>query len=525
MKHLLLILLLAACCAAGATGIEPARAKLLHVGWDMTNDVELRDHHREMEAAMPFDGVIMALCDSNGWGASLYPWGPGRWPEDVFDRAVDNLRSCRFEKFTDNFVLTWVSPGPVAWDDEAAWDDIAFKFGVLARAVKAAGLKGICFDPEPYEQFQWSFDPAAGLSFDDAKALARRRGYEIMEAVKAEYPDMDFLTFYMFSLPAARSDDGNLASDFWGLYPYFLNGLWEAAPEEMRLHDLSETGYVHRDGVGALSCYSTIKRGMSPLLEPALRDKYLRQINAGFGFFLDYYGKGWIRYDDSATRAVRRDLEVLLAAADRYVWCYGEMGRWFERSDTANGWEKLLPGVTRAVRLARDPSEVLAEFEAGRKAGEWPDRSGNPGFADASRPFKGFDVTDPGAVDRVRIEPGGGRNGGNALVYAGGSVTTAHGVPVAPGESIYFEAWSKCRDAGTGISIRWHGESIWTGIESFGTHDETPDAEGWRRISGILRVPDGARTAVFFLSHRGRGEAAESRIADFGVWRLDDVMD
>ena len=71
MTHKTLLLGMALFGAACALNAAPHRARLLHYGWDMTNPRQLREHWREMEATMPFDGVILPLTNSDGWAASL----------------------------------------------------------------------------------------------------------------------------------------------------------------------------------------------------------------------------------------------------------------------------------------------------------------------------------------------------------------------------------------------------------------------------------------------------------------------
>ena len=112
------------------------------------------------------------------------------------------------------------------WLDDAGWKNLAAKFGLLAKAAKAAGLKGVCFDPEPYQKFNWAYNPECGRTFDEMKVVARSRGRTVMSAMATEYPDMTFLAFWLLSTFRCRTGQPD---PIYGLYPAFIDGLWDAS--------------------------------------------------------------------------------------------------------------------------------------------------------------------------------------------------------------------------------------------------------------------------------------------------------
>ncbi len=383
MTHKAFLLGMALFGAVCTLNAAPHRAKLLHYGWDMTNPRQLREHWREMEATMPFDGVILPLTNIDGWAASLYMWDGNSWPDDLFDSAVKDLQSCEFQRFTDNFAMVSVSPGPMDWFDDAAWNNLAAKFGILAKAAKAARLKGICFDPEPYEKFNWSYNPEWGRSFEEVQTVARSRGRAIMAAIAAEYPDMTFMAFWMLSTTGCRAGQPD---PIYGLYCAFIDGLWDSVPPEMTVVDGCEGGYCLNTQSGTLRTVQSIHREHSDWVSPENRAKYRRQISAGFGFYMDaYLPPRWFAKGDATLTTLFHNMNYLLSSADEYVWFYGEQFRMFSPENPDSAWETKLPGLDMALRMARHPEEYVAALERKGAEGAIPNHWPNPAFEMAGK--------------------------------------------------------------------------------------------------------------------------------------------
>ncbi len=360
--------------AAGGLTAAPYRAKLLHYGWDHTNAFELAERYRQMEETMPFDGVMFPL--TNEGISTFYIWDANPWPDNVFDNALASLKTCEFRRFTDNFVMTWISPGPVDWLDDNAWRVIASKFGIVARVARQAGLKGICFDSEPYANFRWNYREDCGRSFEDVKVIARSRGRAIMTAIAAEYPDMTFMAFWLISFGRCRAGQKD-----WGLYATFIDGLWDAVPPEMTVIDASESGYALVNQTGALRTSLNIRHDYANFVSPENRAKYRRQCNAGFGIYLDpYVYPGWINRDGTQLVTLFHYLNNLLYSADQYVWFYSEKHRMFSLNNPNNTWEAKLPGLDKTLRMAMHPEDFLEELERKGAEGAVPNRWPNPTF-------------------------------------------------------------------------------------------------------------------------------------------------
>src|SRR6185503_2384240 len=155
-------LLLLAGCGDGTRGTVlgiPAgsRPKLLYTPSEEPTGLAgltyLRDHILEV-AAGPFDGLTVDV------GLGDTPWGSVRYTRAQFDDEVAMLRSIPFGKLTDNFEMFNVRSGGVDWFDDAAFAVVLGNVRVAAEVVRDAGLKGLFFDVEQYDEPVWSFpDP------------------------------------------------------------------------------------------------------------------------------------------------------------------------------------------------------------------------------------------------------------------------------------------------------------------------------------------------------------------------------
>ncbi len=492
-------------CLNAAT---PYRAKLLHYGWDYTKAGYLSWRHKLMEESMPFDGVMFPLTNEESNITSLWIWDATPWPDDVFDKDLEYLKSCNFQRFTNNFVMTWNSPGPLDWFDDGAWETVAAKYRIVARVAKEAGLKGVCFDPEPYAKFNWNYLPESGHAFDETADIARKRGRQIMAALAAEYPDMTFMAFWLNSFDRARSNQTD-----WTLYTAFVDGLWDAVPPGMTVVDGVEGGYVVNTQSGALRIAQRVRRDYDAFLSPENRDRYKKQISAGFGFYLDPYVypvPGWIKLDGTQLVTLFHNMNYLLSAADQYVWFYSEKHRMFVPEEPEISWEAKLPGLDKALRMACHPEAYVAELmqkgAEGAIANHWP----NPDFDVAAdkaleaphrddwkliSTLPGYEAWFEGDNPAISVVDGKLELGAGCVVIApitvtGGSVYNIT-IPFqsADGASLY---------ANVGFL---NAQGVWVEQDNAMEEAKQPDGDGRQLQLLIGPVPDAAAQMVVIMRH------------------------
>lgn len=534
---------------------EAPRKKLIQVGWDMVDTAFVREHLAEMEEAGPFDGMLLWVRGKRADGkpaSSEHAWDAAPWDRASFRDAVDDLAACRSSRLTDNFVRFNCTPGTLDWADDAGWAALAEKAGILAWVARAGGLKGICLDPESYGERQYEYRGAGGRSFAETAALARKRGAEVMRAVAAEHPTMTLMSFWLASLcmQAGRTavPDDVLATEAYGLWPAFLNGLLDAAPPAMALVDGNENGY-YIEGAEYHAVASHMRSLTGPafsLIAPENRGKYRSQMQVAFGFYLDMYvnpeGNRYYRGpkpDGTRLDRLRDNLAAALDASDQYVWVYGEQSRWWpsfqwspwgkERVASSVGkgrlWEEALPGLTRTLARVRNPAEAAREEVAAlRRRGTIANLARNADFSRSEGDL-------PAEVGTWQAESSKGRflwdpeGGGAARMedVANGCFIQKH--PVKPGETYFVEAAARTRGGAIPtLVVRWQdaGEA-WASWHldatlTFGAAGE----DGWRRAGGPATVPDGVGFLVILAGMKcPAGGGGATWIDDLGLYRME----
>jgi hypothetical protein len=558
MRVLIPSLLLAAGAAlVAAEPVDRPRPKLLQIGWDIVDTAFIRQHFAEMEAAAPFDGILFWVKGKRTDGKVASPetgWDAAPWDRASFQGAIDDLKACRFTKFTDNFIRLNCTPGTLAWDDEAGWKALAGKAAILAWICKEAGVKGICFDPESYGEKQYQYKAAKGLSFAETAALARKRGAEVMRAIAAEHGTLTLMSFWLASLcmdvGETEHPDEALATEHYGLWPAFLNGMLDELPPGMTLVDGNENGY-YLEG----QQYHTVASHMRGLTGPALatvapenRTKYRAQMQIAFGFYLDMFinpeGDKYYRGPKpGGTRLdhLRENLAAALDASDQYVWVYGEGCRWwpsFVFSDWGKAqvmkgagkgrlWEEALPGVTKTLARVKAPTEAArADVEALRAAGKLVNLAKNGDFekksGDLPSEMGTWQDSDAGSKGRFAWDAEGN---GSALMQNMKHGCFIQKLTAKPGETYFVEAMAKAKGpAIPTLTVRWQrSDGTWTRWDLDVTLTFGPiGADGWRKASGAVSVPEDVGFLVILPGSKSTSESESACWFDnLGLYKIE----
>lgn len=526
--------------------------KLIETGWDEPNTQTLRKNLAEIEKS-PFDGVVIGVLgkSEDGTPCSLRTaFANQPWQRSWFQSAIDDLKACRFQHFTDNFFILGANPGNVDWFDDAGWRTIVEHWRIAAWVARQAGVKGILFDPEPYSepfaQFRYRSQPQADQhTFDEYCAKARQRGREVIQAVAEEYPEITLFCYFMTSITSSatgRADQhAALENQGYGLYPAFLDGWLDAIPPTMTLVDGCESAYRYNSQKDFLEAGILMKGDCQELISPENRAKYRAQVQVSFGIYLDAYwnprdseaGKSW--YIDglggSRVNRLRANVRTALRVADEYVWIYGEKFRWWSTSsDSAKPqkWSEALPGCEDALRFARDPSRFAREKldqlkQAGKltnlarngdfaaptvaigNGGETKDRDGGPptGWStwqeDNSKGSFAWD-RQTGLAAKGSAEAAGVRSG-----------CFLQSCPVRPGELYVVRAARKLHGkGGATVRIRWQtSDEKWTAEEQDQFAYAVGPVDQWSEAFTVVQVPEGVGRLVIMLSVRGQRSAGD----------------
>lgn len=540
-------LLLMAFQAVGgeAGGDMRRRKKLIATGWDKANTERLLQNLAEMEQR-PFDGVIIeceGAIDAEKRCAMRATFKNEEWKREWFQSCVDQMRACKFRRFTDNFITVGANPGNVDWFDDGGWTQIVAHWRIAAWVAKQGGFKGILFDPEPYTrphmQFAYSAQPLKDAhTFNDYHAKARERGRQVMAAIAAEYPDVTLFCYFLnISCAAAtgHADPRPLLSTLgYGLLPPFLDGWLDAMPATVTVVDGCEHAYMYNSAMQYLESALKIKGACQELVSPDNRSKYRARVQAGFGIYLDAYsnpeGSKYFMKTTLPSRLhqLRANLSTALRSADEYVWVYGEKFRWWptpnKRVDQQT-WPEALPGSERALMFARDPLDYgrrcIAEMTT---AGQLVNLARNGDFGSEVSPAPA-----PGGAEERWKEgksPAGwhvwqaaeskgtftwDRESGASQKGAARASRVVEGCliqsyEVKPGERFAIQAALKVQGGGNGrIRVRWQTpEGRWTHEVQDQMILAEESREQWSNMFGVVEIPDDVGKLVLLLGVAGQ---------------------
>lgn len=357
-RAILTAMVIAAPTAVPAQTAGPPAKKLIEYGWDVPTPAQMNGQLAEMEK-LPFNGLIFRLEGGHNAFAT-HALDPAGFAED--ERV---LRLLTFTRFTDNFVLIWGSPPPgFDWFNDAQWKAIAANAELLARTATAGRLRGICFDPEPYDFSLWDFaqqPQAQSHSFAEYRAKVRQRGAQVMSAFEKAIPGATILTFFHLSLfdrfatlPEAEREK-KLEHERWGLMPDFFVGMLEAASAGARFIDGNEESYYYTSREQYFRAYHAIHERARGLAPADLREKYARQVQAGQALYVDHNfalrqpnTEKYLSYrmtpQEQATW-FEHNTYWALYTTDEYVWCYSERMNWWKHQTP--------PGLEAAMVSAR----------------------------------------------------------------------------------------------------------------------------------------------------------------------------
>ena len=520
-----------------AATVSAQGKKFIELGWDIPNTAYLREHHAEMQRTAPFDGVMLDLEAAAPDGkrySSQSVMDAQPWEAAWFATAVADLKACRWTTFTDNFIRFNFTPGSVDWDDDNGWTVFCGKSALCAQIAKETGLKGLAIDFELYGKAIFTYPPDSARSFEETNLLVRKRGRQWMEAVAPKYPDMVLFTLFVgyVNLPAAsdyRPED-TLKTSHYGLLPAFFNGMLDAVPPKMRIVDGNEMGY-YLNGFDAFCRLSLAIQSIGGpairLVAPENREKYVSQVQVGFGFYLDMYtnpeGDAFYRGPKEGGTRLDRLAENLAAArdtADEYVWLYGEKQRWWGTPNPRvqqQHWDEAMPGMSRTIRLVNNPRKAATQtLEMLRKENQAINLLKNPDFTESNAGW-GFWQDKP--LGKLAWDNGAAKMSS----VANGCIL--QGVrPVKSGEYYYVSIDGKQQGAGKiSMRIRWNdADGKWTRevddrIVAFENAPERLDgrplAEGWSRAESVVQIPEGVAEIKVLLGVRD--QAAESDAAWF----------
>ena len=233
-----------------------------------------------------------------------------RIPYEHIAPAIEDLKSASLRRFKSNFIhcITGNPLGPVNWFDDEWWDIVCHNIGMIAKAAKEGGCRGILIDPEDYSYSMWSYPLLTetqkyktayrrgnkefykGKTFDQVRAKVRQRGRDFSQHINAEFDDPILMFFHAVSYSAWQINDprwDSLDETGFGLMVPFIDGMLEGSSDRTVIVDCTSQAKWWTDRVQMEAARKLIKqdaRGLSRV--PKLFD---RKIRLGFCYRLDYH--------------------------------------------------------------------------------------------------------------------------------------------------------------------------------------------------------------------------------------------
>ena len=352
----------------GTTG---RRTHLVQWGWDEPDTTYLRAHAPRM-AQSPFDGTVfhasfVPVGGQAGGNLAWKAWGRQRIPAAGVYPAIKDLRATSFGTFRQNFLRVNVTPGDVDWFED--FEPVLANLRLASQVARAGdGVRGIVLDTEAYEApvFWYGKQRLSGTrTFTAYAAQARRRGREVMAALRSSYPDLVLLVTFGHTLAAWESryrGGAPLPSLQYGLLPAFMDGLVDGA-EAGQVVDGYELSYAYREAAQFTAARHEMREGILPYVADPRR--YRRVVRVGFGLWMDndWRRHGWDPGDPSKNwftpAAFESSLRAALAHTDGYVWVYTETPRLWTRDGRPESYPPAYLDALRAVRGSSRPAAQL----------------------------------------------------------------------------------------------------------------------------------------------------------------------
>jgi hypothetical protein len=343
--------------------------KLIEYGWDKPKPTQMT--RAKLEASL-FDGVTFR----SSAGDRTFTKTP--LSAEGFETDIAAFKTINSKKLENSFYdIQSYAAQDWDWFDETSWKASLANLTQSARVAKQSGLRGVMFDPEPYEFNPWDYAAQARaktLSFAQYEAKLRERGAQAMGALEAAYPGVSFFSLKLISIfdldfAAAKSaanpyaaSHSQLESDGSGLWVSFVEGMLSAASGQVRFIDGNEGSYdfLRASDFDTARTQALGASGKSlQLVQPDLRQKYAQQVSFANSIFLDgvlnlfdsarFFGY-YLKSEGERLNLVTHNIYHGLRSSDEFVWVYGE---------TPNWWEPNLPAGLEAA-VSRGRSELLA---------------------------------------------------------------------------------------------------------------------------------------------------------------------
>ncbi len=519
----------------------PAKKFIGH-SWDIMwmNVPRLHANIEKLET-LPLDGIIICphfTDDKGNYRTILHAVNDEPYKWEYFSKDIPALKRICGGKLKNNFIASFWVPRKkrIAWDDDTGWANFTHNMAMLAKLAKLSGAKGLMMDTEDYlKVYQYFYLEGKDKgTWEETAELARKRGRQVMRAMAKEFPECVYMSFWLWSIGDAylkmEGERDAIIKAGGLLWVKFLDGMLDELPPQGKMVDATENAYRHdfRNLDFYQSAYKIKERALR-LVAPENQQKYRKQVQAGFGLYLDMYtnkpGAEWYfaGVNGDKLELLRKNFSQAMALTDEYCWVYGELFRWIDwdyqnlvihkdhpkRPLKQLTWDQKLPGTYLAMALIRDPDSTINSWYAENKAaGKLVNLVKN---SDADASAAGEEIANPEQLFRDSKLPSGwyiqysNRNGnwkidqknridGKNSVYVSGTFGCNLVVKAnVSGGKYYLVESSVKSNARPKMLVTWRkgGKAFAGNANTYLIYDEKIN-DGFIRARGVVQAPEGA---------------------------------
>ena len=429
----------------------------------------------------------------------------------------------------------WIVPKKrLRWDDDAAWAVVETNFAVVARLAKQGNLKGFVIDEEDYNSaFQFYLDPETDGSFEDTARLARKRGAQLFSALYREHPQ-PLLLFFRLLVSETHyrwvANPGALAKSKGHLWPAFVNGMLDVTPSGTQIVDGNESvGYRGEASKGDFwrsACQQ--HTAALTLVEPENHARYRECIRAGFGLYMDSYvieneKSAWYKgpVEGSRLSHFEDNLKQAAAASDGFLWLYSECKAyvpWKGVRDAkwakAQTWEAALPGVYDMIDSAKDMQGfVVRRAKELRESGAFTNLIANSACVGTNgmgaAAFRPNEIPPPYKAWQnpawrqgvFGLDASVGEGDCSSLCMTNIDCGFFYvDIPKKTSVGERYGVMVSAKGSNVRADVQWKMKQGMPALEDTQIHFSGEDANGWRHVASVVRVPEGAQGMRLVLS-------------------------
>jgi hypothetical protein len=258
-----------------------------------------------------------------------------------------------------NFAVVHVKRPADFFDD---WTNTIQSFQNLAVVLRDAGIPGILFDNEEYSDSIWRYPAnmryASSKSLSDYYAQARLRGGQIITAIQAVYPEVEFMVLLSPNENCAATPNIVRA---WTPDPNVVAGAFTVGimmSSNKPIIDGNEVGYAYRSQAEFDASKAWNKTGMAASGCPAIPSTFASTYPSRVSVSQPVYNQS-IGYANGETRVMNLTvfpnvLNMALRSVDQYAWLYWEGQNWYNPIGSAygipTGWYNAVQQAWQATR-------------------------------------------------------------------------------------------------------------------------------------------------------------------------------